>query len=232
MPRPSEVYRDGYEKGQKDNIAGNLGEVMTGILRDDPGGHFAAGYRDGGAGKKLSPPSDTTPKPHSTQRKESTASDLEKEWYRLCNGTDFIPKETVHRYVSALRAEGSHVAIVVGLSDLTGQLPRCGSEGQFKIHFLGSPTPRPMRLEWLHGNRLLHRPPNSSGLPHRHSRGKAMKEEADKKPDKSGNWIYGVLGFLFAAVFRTAAACCAYSAAYHRGSLSGSTSQGRHRDAR
>src|ERR1039458_670468 len=82
--------------------------------------------------------SDTTPKPHSTQRKESTASDLEKEWYRLCNGTDFIPKETVDRYVSALRAEGSHVAIVVGLSDFTGQTcPRCGSEGQFKIHFLG-----------------------------------------------------------------------------------------------
>jgi hypothetical protein len=34
-----------------------------GMLRDDPGGHFAAGYHDGAAGKKFSPPSDQARKP-------------------------------------------------------------------------------------------------------------------------------------------------------------------------
>ncbi len=207
MPRPSEAYRDGYQKGQRDNISGNVSEAMMGMLRDDPGGHFAAGYRDGAGRKKFSPPSDV-PAPQPKQVTESKASDLEKEWYRLCNGTGFIPKETVDWYVSALRAEGSHVAIVVGLSDFTGQrCPRCAAEGHFKIRFLG---------------RLQHAAPcgwsgymgTGSYIGHQIAQvfhtgiraGGAMKDEADKGPDGRGNWMGAIFGFLFVAIWRAAAA--------------------------
>jgi uncharacterized protein YqgC (DUF456 family) len=63
MPTPIEAYRAGYEKGQKDGLGGALAEVTMGMLRDDPGGYFAAGQRDGAAGKKFSPPSDQVRKP-------------------------------------------------------------------------------------------------------------------------------------------------------------------------
>jgi hypothetical protein len=56
MPTPIEVYREGYEKGKNDTIGGRAAEVTMGILRDDPGGHFAIGYRDGAAGNAFSPP--------------------------------------------------------------------------------------------------------------------------------------------------------------------------------
>jgi hypothetical protein len=56
MRKPTDAYREGYEKGRRDKIADNLGEALLGLLRDDPGGHFAAGYRDGVAGRKFSPP--------------------------------------------------------------------------------------------------------------------------------------------------------------------------------
>ena len=53
---PVEVYREGYEKGRADNLAGHVGEAIFSLLRDDPGGHYAAGYRDGAAGKTFNPP--------------------------------------------------------------------------------------------------------------------------------------------------------------------------------
>ena len=56
MGQPIEAYRAGYEKGQKDTVGGVLAEITMGMLRDDPGGHFAAGYYDGRGGKKFSPP--------------------------------------------------------------------------------------------------------------------------------------------------------------------------------
>jgi hypothetical protein len=58
MRRPTDAYREGYEKGQADNIALNVTEAMFGLLRDDPDGHFAAGYHDGVGGKKFNPPPD------------------------------------------------------------------------------------------------------------------------------------------------------------------------------
>ena len=59
----TEAYRAGYEKGQKDGLGGALAEVTMGMLRDDPGGYFAAGQRDGAGGKKFNPPSDQVRKP-------------------------------------------------------------------------------------------------------------------------------------------------------------------------
>jgi hypothetical protein len=50
------AYREGFEKGREDSMLDNLGEAMLGILRDDPGGHFAAGYHDGAAGNAFNPP--------------------------------------------------------------------------------------------------------------------------------------------------------------------------------
>jgi hypothetical protein len=56
MPAPKDAYTEGYAKGKSSSTGGALAEVTMGMLQDDPGGHFAAGYRDGAAGKKLVPP--------------------------------------------------------------------------------------------------------------------------------------------------------------------------------
>lgn len=53
MPEPSEAYRAGYEKGRQDNIADALADVFFGMLRDDPGGYYAAGYCDGARGRSF-----------------------------------------------------------------------------------------------------------------------------------------------------------------------------------
>ena len=57
MPSPLESYRLGYEKAKTDRLVGIAAEMTIGMLRDDPGGHFAAGYRDGAAGSRFDPPS-------------------------------------------------------------------------------------------------------------------------------------------------------------------------------
>jgi hypothetical protein len=57
MRRPVDAYREGYEKARTDRAGGVLAEITMGMLRDDPGGHFAAGYYDGAAGKPFVPPS-------------------------------------------------------------------------------------------------------------------------------------------------------------------------------
>ena len=56
MPSPIDSYRSGYEKAKTDRLGGVAAEITMGMLRDDPGGHFAAGYRDGAAGNKFNPP--------------------------------------------------------------------------------------------------------------------------------------------------------------------------------
>lgn len=56
MAKPVDAYREGYQKGKADNFAGNMGEAFFGLLRDDPGGHFSAGYYDGVRGKPFRPP--------------------------------------------------------------------------------------------------------------------------------------------------------------------------------
>src|SRR5579864_2634992 len=58
MPKLLDAYREGYEQGRRDNIGGNLAQAVLGKLRDDPGGHFAAGYQDGAAGRKFNPPNE------------------------------------------------------------------------------------------------------------------------------------------------------------------------------
>lgn len=62
MPRPNDAYREGYEKGKSADAGGALAALTMGMLRDDPGGHFAAGYRDGAAGKPFQTPADTVRK--------------------------------------------------------------------------------------------------------------------------------------------------------------------------
>jgi hypothetical protein len=59
MPQPVDAYRKGYEQGRRDNLGGNVSEAVFGLLRDDPRGYFAAGYRDGAGGKEFNPPIET-----------------------------------------------------------------------------------------------------------------------------------------------------------------------------
>ncbi len=58
MSKAQENYREGYEKGAADTMAGNLEEAVMGLLRDDPGGYFAVGYHDGAAGDTFNPPTE------------------------------------------------------------------------------------------------------------------------------------------------------------------------------
>ena len=64
MKPPNDAYREGFEKGRADNLAGNISEAIFGIMKDDPGGHYAAGYRDGAAGNRFNPPGAKAQRPH------------------------------------------------------------------------------------------------------------------------------------------------------------------------
>ncbi len=207
MPNPIDAYREGYEKGRKDTLGGLAAEVMMGMMRDDPGGHFAAGYHDGAAGKKFNPPSEEVHKSTPRKSEGSSLTDLEKSWYHLCDASIFISKDIADHYVAALNAEGSHVAVVIGLSNFTAHTcQRCSSEGQFKIRFLG-------RLEhpechWtgymdtgsyigFQIMQIVH-----SGI----RAGGSLKEDAERKGEGGKSWIDGIFGFVFVAVFRAALA--------------------------
>ncbi len=72
MKRPIDAYREGYNKGRADNFAGNLSEAVFGLLRDDPGGYYSAGYRDGAAGKPFRPPRNIGTGTHSSSRGRSS----------------------------------------------------------------------------------------------------------------------------------------------------------------
>jgi hypothetical protein len=56
LTTPTDAYRQGYEKAKSDTLGGIAAEVTLGMIRDDPGGYFANGYRDGAAGKPFTPP--------------------------------------------------------------------------------------------------------------------------------------------------------------------------------
>jgi uncharacterized protein YecT (DUF1311 family) len=207
MPRPIDAYREGYENGRKDNLAGHVSEAMFGMLRDDPGGHYATGYHDGAARKKFNPPSEEVRKAAPRQSAGSLATDLEKSWYQLCNGSVFIPKHIADYYISALHAEGSNVAVMVGLSDFTADTcPRCGGQGQFKILFLGRLEHPECHWTGYMGTgsyigfqimQIVH-----SGI----RAGGSMKDDADRKGDRSGGVVMAIFGFLFVGVFRAALA--------------------------
>ena len=179
-----------------------------GMLRDDPVGHFAAGYNDGAAGKKFNPPAEQVTKAAVSKKAvKSTATDLEKAWYGLCNSSKFIPKHIVDYYVSALNAEGNHVAVAVGLHDFTFHIcPKCKEEGQFRIHFLGRLEHPDCQWSGYMGTgsyigfqlmQILH-----SGM----RAGSQMKEDAKRPDDKGSSWINAVFGFLFVGIFRAALA--------------------------
>lgn len=204
MPKPYDAYRDGYNKGRKASLGTGLAEATLGMLRDDPGGYYAAGYRDGVAGKKFEPPRETAGKPAAARKAgRSSLTDLEREWYHLCDSTDFIPQYLVDYYVPTLNAQGSQVAVVIGLHNLTAHTcPKCGDKGQFKIHFLGQLAHSDCQWTGYMGtgsyigfqlSQIFH-----SGI----RAGGAVKDEADKKEPAKGNWIYGLLVFLFVAIFR------------------------------
>ena len=56
MPKPTEAYRQGYERGKSDSLGERMAEGTMGMLRDDPGGYLQKGYSDGAAGRKFNPP--------------------------------------------------------------------------------------------------------------------------------------------------------------------------------
>jgi hypothetical protein len=206
--KPEDAYRAGYEKGRKDNIVDNVGEAFSDMMRDDPGGYYGVGYRDGAALRKFNPHGDKESKPPSQKSAAvSLPSSLESQWYAICDGSEFISKETVDRWLTSLYAAGSHVAAMIGLNNFTGHIcPRCSAPGHFKIHFLGSLNhPECGWSGYMKtGSYIGHQ---IAQIFHTGVRaGGALKEEADKKPERSGNWIYAIFGFLVVAVFRAAAA--------------------------
>ena len=134
------------------------------------------------------------------------ASDLEREWYGLCDKNDFIEKTIVGSFVQRLNAAGKHVAVSIGLHNFNGtQCPRCGASGHFKIHFLGALNHTKCGCKWYMA-------PGSyigfqlSSVFHTGIRaGGGMKDDSDRKGERGG-WVAGVLGFTMAAVFRLALA--------------------------
>jgi hypothetical protein len=195
MSREFDTYADGYANGKKDTLGGMLAQVTMGMLRDDPGGFYTAGYRDGSAGKKFSPPAPTVKQPAAKAATPSApASDLEKSWYRLCNSSEFISKEVADWFIEQLNATGKHVAIVVGLDDfMDASCPQCSSVGQFKIHFLGRLNHPGCRSSYM-GTfsyaafqlaQVLHTGIRAGG---------SMKDESDRKGERGG-WIHALFGF-------------------------------------
>jgi hypothetical protein len=78
---------------------GDLAEGM-GMLREDPGGHFAAGHRDGAAGNKFNPSSAEGARAIPRKSARSSATPLEKEWWAVCDNSAFIPHHMYEHYAS------------------------------------------------------------------------------------------------------------------------------------
>lgn len=134
------------------------------------------------------------------------ASDLEREWYGLCNRNDYLEQPVVESFTQRLNAAGKHVAVTIGLHDFhETPCARCGASGHFKIHFLGELHHPKCGRKWYMG-------PGSyigyqlSSVVHTGMRaGGSMKEDSDRKGERGG-WVSGVVGFMMAAVFRLALA--------------------------
>ena len=207
MPAPDEAYRAGHDKGRHDNLADAVADAFFGMLRDDPGGYYSAGYCDGAQGRsfKVHGSKEAT----KSARKPSSASlpsPLESQWYSLCDGLEFIPKEIVDRFVGALNAAGSQVAAIIGLSPFTSHTcPRCGRSGHFRIHFLGR-LKHPGTCGWegfmKTGSYIGHQ---IAQIFHTGTRAAAAMDTEAKKKGES-NWAVNILGFLFIAIARAMAA--------------------------
>jgi hypothetical protein len=208
MPRAIDAYRKGYEKGRTDDLGGRLAEATMGIGRDDPGGHFAAGYYDGAAGKKFNPPSGKDDKSPRQEPAGPPAPEWERSWYRFCDSSEFIPKAVAQDYARRLREAGANpVAYTIGLHDFYEQsCPKCGAVGHFKGHLFGEVKHPDCETHWYvsPGSYIAHQ---IAAIYHSGVRaGASMKDDADRKGDKSGGCIYAVFGFVFVAVLRAALA--------------------------
>ena len=63
MKSPEEYYMEGYSEGCRNTLGDQMAHASFGYLRDDPHGHYAAGYRDAAAGHPIRIPAPTpTPK--------------------------------------------------------------------------------------------------------------------------------------------------------------------------
>ena len=206
MSSPKDAYAEGYARGKKDSLADNVGEALFSFLRDDPGGYRAAGYHDGAAGRQLNLPAEKQNKP-AVERSGERATSLERAWYSLCDSNEFLSEEIVSQYITALTAEGNHAAVVVGLHNFSHTACRqCGKRGHFKIHFLGRIThPVCKRTYFMStpgyiGHQLAQ-------IVHTGARaGSSIKEDSDRKGDKAGGWMQGILTFLMVGAFRALAA--------------------------
>jgi hypothetical protein len=207
MRAAGDVYREGYEQGRQDNFAGNVGEAMLGMLRDDPGGYYAAGYRDGAAGKKFNPPSEKDPKAGLKPSAGPRASDAEKAWYQFCDMSEFISLDIAREFFERLKGTvGSMAAYYVGLHKFYQMdCPSCGVPGYFKAHFLGAVSHPACGARWYvsPGAYIGYQVADvyHSGL----RAGGAMKHNADRKGDRA-SIVDGLIGFLFGVVFRGALA--------------------------
>lgn len=203
MKKPAEAYREGYEKGRADNIAGHLSEAMLGLMRDDPGGHRAAGYRDGAGGKAFRLP-DIAAAESRQVADDIPASDIEKAWYRLCGSSEFIPPPVSKEFWERLRAAGASPAVyMIGLhSFFETSCPMCGEGGHFKGHFLGRLGHPACGSTW-YVRPLSYMGKQATAVYHSGLRaGGSVKGEASRKGDRVGGWIQGFLAFYFAAVLR------------------------------
>jgi hypothetical protein len=206
MPEPSEAYKEGYAKGEKADAGGFLASITTDMLRDDPGGYYAAGYADGAAGREYKVHGAKQSKAGS--RKPSSPAlptALESQWYALCDGSEFIPKEIVDKCVADLNAAGSHVAAIIGLSPFTSHTcPRCGRSGHFRVHFLGR-LQHPGACGWegymKTGSYIGHQIAQIF-----HTGAKATAAMDDERQKKSDRVMYGIFGFLVVAIYRALAA--------------------------
>ena len=177
-----------------------------GMLRDDPGGYFAAGYYDGAGGRQYNVHGTKERRAHHNPSTPSLPTPLESEWYALCDQNEFIPKETVDICLQVLHAAGSDVPAVIGLSQFTNHTcPRCGSSGHFRIHFLGR-----LRHSGVCGWEGYMKTGSYIGhqiaqVFHSGTRAAAAMDSEGQKKGES-NWAANILGFLFVAIARAMAA--------------------------
>jgi len=129
MPEPTEAYRAGYEKGKKDSLGGRMAEVTMGVMRDDPGGYFAAGYSDAAAGRKFQLPA---PKQRSPPVSTTVSiSDEERAWFQLCDRSEFISLSVAKEYHERLLAAHANPTVyMIGLHPFYElSCPKCGEAG-------------------------------------------------------------------------------------------------------
>ncbi len=202
MKQPSDAYREGYEKGKAGNLAGHVSEAIFSLMKDDPGGYYAAGYRDGAAGKKFHVPSPASPSPQVVPPIQ--ISDTERAWFRLCDDSEFIPTATAREHWERLKNTGANPTVyMIGLHPFYElSCPHCGATGHYKGRILGRVRHPECGFTWYV------RPPHyirkqlaaafHSGV----RLGGSAKDEAARKGDRVGGWMQGFLVFYFVAAFR------------------------------